>query len=150
MSRRGSEKGAPSLTLHTERDALADRWRHIVGGNAQVGAHLSPFQAQQPQRGAIVGFHCITREQKLNHSPLTNPLVPLGICRTFNELTTARLAYEYHFAILTAPDDARLRIASGTARQRRILALLHGQIGGGLLIDDVWRHWTDERQELYN
>lgn len=66
------------------------------------------------------------------------------LSRTFHKLPTARLAYEYHFAILATPDDARLRIAGGTARQRRILALLHGQIGGGFLVDDIRRHCTQK------
>jgi len=43
--------------LHTQRDSFADgRW-NIVGCYTQVGAHLTPLQAEQPERGSIIGLH---------------------------------------------------------------------------------------------
>lgn len=49
------------LTVDVEWDALADGGRHVVGGDAHVGAHHLPSDSVQAQRLAVVRVHfCAT------------------------------------------------------------------------------------------
>lgn len=42
------------LTIHSERHPLANCWRHVVAGDAEIRSHLSPLDTVEMQQRTVV------------------------------------------------------------------------------------------------
>lgn len=42
------------LTIHSERHPLANRWRHVVAGDAEIRPHLPPLDTVEMQQRTVV------------------------------------------------------------------------------------------------
>ena len=107
------EKEAILLTVYVEADPLADSWRDVIPGDAEVGPHLSPGHSSDGQVLPLV--------------LLVAPLVPGGVP---DDVLT----------VLSPPGDPRGGVTRGLAHERHVFPLLDHHVLAGLEIVNLRGH----------
>lgn len=133
------------LTLNSQMDALANRWRNTVGCHAEIGRHMESAHFGDVQQLAIDDIDCV------GESALRRWIACRDCdcdCEMRGCLLTVLSANQHFLAVLPSPHDIGLRIAARLAHQRHILPLSDDHVIAGHALDYHGWHCVDKESVM--